>query len=84
MTKPKPNLEAAKRADYNDAMDREFLEFVQLISKTKRRKYPDLWRNNLRIWHHNNVPAYTSMLVCDLSSKIYHNHAFLFRKLKKP
>jgi len=67
--------------DYNGAMHREFLpqgrtvnkeyylEVMRRLREAIRKKRPELWNNQSWILHHDNAPAYTSLLVRDFLVK---------------
>lgn len=75
-----------------------YFKVLQCLREAIRRKCPDLWKNNLWLWHHDSTSAHTSLLVCDfLAEKKTRNYAsvtiftgldslrpFLFSKVKRP
>jgi len=83
---------------YGRTVNKEYyLEVMRRLREAIRRKRPELWQNNSWILHHDNAPAYTSLLVRDFLAKSKTNmlpqspyspdmapcNFFLFPKLKK-
>ena len=46
-----------------------YLEVKRRLSKAIRQKLTELWKNQSWILHHDNAPAYISMLVCEFLAK---------------
>jgi len=61
-----------RRQTIHDVYNRGGLSYgscQRILRENVRRKQPEMWKNGDRLLHHDNLPAYTSLVVKDFLTK---------------